>query len=288
MIEPRPQTLLLWNMGFNAKDLSPEVQERRRAVLEGLVTEHAPSIIALQEAAPDLEHTTPLGRKYKIIEGRKKITSAFLKERWNVQDHWGTGSHRALVVKVDSTTRQSRLWVHNVHIGAHHNSPDSRRTFVGGELLDGLRDTRSRDPDRFELVIGDFNLHPYDEAITKKERLWANRSREWALSQGRRLWTKDRRPLFNATWPLLGRSKPPYGSFYRSSLESEGGPWLVQDQALMSADLALADAPQVDILEHARLPGRPDREDLCKGRLRTPNKKVGSDHLPILIKFRAR
>jgi endonuclease/exonuclease/phosphatase family metal-dependent hydrolase len=276
------ERLLLWNMGFRATDLDEAAERSRLDLLTAMVAERSPSIIALQEAPPREDLTRSLGSRYEIIEGPINITSAFLKLRWFAHDPREDTSGRSLGVKVDSMTRGSHLWVWNIHLPALWTEIGRRKEIVQCELLDQLRAARMDDQDRHELIVGDFNLFPYDEAFTLRSGLHANRSYDWVINT--RLKGDMRRLLFNPTWQLLGRSQTPGGSFFRRDFT--GGPWLVQDQAIMSAELGLPDEPQVDLVDRVRHADGTVTA-LCTTPDGAPDKKVGSDHLPLCVRFQA-
>ncbi len=276
----RRQTVLSWNMGsFFKKALSAEVRRSRLDILTTLVAEHAPSIVGLQEAPADFGGREGLGHEYEIIRGPRGVATALRKAAWTPSGHDARESWRALVVKADPYGGGPGLWIWNLHLSPPgHKDSETRRALARAEPRDDLRDFREGDPNRAELVVGDFNLPPYDDAVMRDDGFYASRVREWVLSKEAHAGARYR-PLFNATWPLLGLLTPPYGDFHRYKRKGDVGPWYVVSQALRSARLAIPGEPQVRLLECAG--GRP----LYRGSRKRPNKGVGSDHLPLLITF---
>jgi hypothetical protein len=274
------ETVLQWNMDcLKKKELPGDIRRSRLDVLERLIHELSPGIVTLQEAPRDLRGTRMLRSGYRVIEGPNGIITAFREARWQVLGEQFVAKRRALVVKVDSGSTRQRLWVWNVHLPILWMDLAQRQTFARADLRDALAAARTEDPDRDELIVGDFNLHPYDDALVRRDGLRANRALESVRSE-RRGCENVRRPLFNPTWSLLGRVKPPYGSFYRKRPDNDG-PWFVWDQALMSADLAVPCGRQVRLVE------RVGDAELCDGSaFRRPDEQVGSDHLPLRIDFR--
>ncbi|WP_437721730.1 endonuclease/exonuclease/phosphatase family protein [Sorangium sp. So ce861] len=280
----RRQKVLLWNMDifFKTKVLRAEVRKSRIDILTTLVAEHAPSIVALQEAPPDFGRRQGLGPEYEVIPGPKGLALALHKAAWTLRGQEATEGWRGLVVQADPPAGGAGLRIWNIHAPppGHFRTSEAVRTFVRTDVRDALRDVREEDPDRAELVVGDFNLPPYDDAVMGRDGLYARRIPEWVASKAAYEGARYR-PLFNATWPVLGLVAPPYGDFYRDKDRHDVGPWYVPSQALMSARLATPGKRQVRLLERA------GEQPLCDDRRKRPNKRVGSDHLPLLITFRA-
>jgi endonuclease/exonuclease/phosphatase family metal-dependent hydrolase len=267
-------------MDFHLKKaLSDDVERVRLNILTTMVTEISPGVLALQEAPPDLRRRNVLGSAYRIVEGQNGIAACFLRARWRVLEHKVAACGRALVVKVDSVDGRLRLWVWIVHLPALWIGSGDRRALVRDELRGALRAAREEDPHRYELMVGDFNMPPYDESMMWRDGLYASLDYEWVKSKTSSH-EVTRRPLFNPSWQVYGRLQPPRGTFYKGGLA--GGPWRVLDQALMSADLALPDEPQVRIID------RVGELDLCAdSNVRAPKADRGSDHLPLEIQFRS-
>ncbi|WP_437619761.1 endonuclease/exonuclease/phosphatase family protein [Sorangium sp. So ce1151] len=276
----RRQTVLSWNIGiFFKKALSDRVRRSRLDILTMLLAEHAPSIVALQEAPADLGGREGLGHEYEIIRGPNGVATALRKAAWTPGAHRAGEGWRALVVKADPHGGGPGLWIWNLHLyPPGHRDSETRRALTRAEPRDDLRLFRERDPHRAEIVVGDFNLPPYDDAVMGYDGFHASRVREWVQSQevheGARY-----RPLFNATWPLLGLLTPPYGDFHRAKRKGDVGPWYVLSQALMSARLAIPGERQVRLLDCA------GERPLCDKKHGRPDKDIGSDHLPLLITF---
>ncbi|WP_437875191.1 endonuclease/exonuclease/phosphatase family protein [Sorangium sp. So ce513] len=278
----RRYTVLQWNMGIYFKQkLTDRVVRSRLDVLGALLAEHAPSIVALQEAPADLGHLRVFTSRYLLIQGPRGVATAILQPVWKVLYHESMKGWRALVVKADPPSRRELgLWIWNVHLPILHKSPESLRTLARCEPRDDLRRFRQRDPDRCELVIGDFNMPPHDDAMVRRDGFHANASHEWAsrtaLRRGR-----SYRPLFNPTPSIRGLASPPYGSYFRDKDRDDAGPWSMPDQVLMSARLAIPGEPPVTLVDSAG--GR----RLCDPRHGKPDPQIGSDHLPLVTAFQA-
>jgi endonuclease/exonuclease/phosphatase family metal-dependent hydrolase len=111
---------------------------------------------------------------------------------------------------------------------------------IAGKVVRGLVQRIGHDAD--VLLVGDFNDDPFDRSIT--ECLGAVRSRNAVLNRG------DEKALFNASWPLLGRSDE--GTYYFN----RDWVWNVFDQIIVSR--GLLDAEGLQLVEDSMRAHAPD------------------------------
>lgn len=266
----RIEKVLQWNMGFAGK-VAKATATSRLAVLKALVAKHSPSIVALQEAAP-LHDLAPHLPSLQIEVGPGRLVTAFSASKWTLSarvDPLG----RAFAVMLDHASG-SRLRVWNLHGPALNVSDDDKRVFIRRDLLREVAKLRAQDPDREEIIIGDFNLPPFDPAIVREDGLHANRSLTWAY---RRRNTGIDRPLFNPSWQVFGAVTAPHGTYYRSRVDVDG-PWSVLDQALITPELGLRGHAHVQVLASVG-----STELWARSSVRAPRRNVGSDHLPVCV-----
>ncbi|WP_437835896.1 endonuclease/exonuclease/phosphatase family protein [Sorangium sp. So ce1153] len=275
------ETVLQWNMGV-CKESNPYRRRARIEALEAMVGEYSPGILSLQEAPLDLRSLRFLHPWYRLVEGPMGIVTGLLESRWQVVADHDEVKGRALVVKAYSSTGRLRLSLWNVHLPVVWKDLAARRTLVQSDFRDALIAVRKRGLGRSELLVGDFNLPPYDDAMVRRSGLYASRTLPSA-EENALLHDPYNFPLFNPTWALLGKPGSPQGTFFRQPSPDDEGPWFLPDQALMSPDLALPGEQQVWLIEHT------GKAELCSpAPTRRPERTTGSDHLPLRIVFQAR
>jgi hypothetical protein len=123
-------------------------------------------------------------------------------------------------------------------IAAHLRSKVSRASDLEledtREFVADLRHLEKAQGPRTTLVVGDFNLHPWDNAMRYPHALNSVASRHIATNapQSKKAGvTYDR--FYNPSWNLLGDSSGPPGTFYGFSAGPGGPAWHVLDQVLM-------------------------------------------------------
>lgn len=141
------------------------------------------------------------------------------------------------------------------------------------ELEDARGHTRT-------LLVGDLNADPFDNRVQLTVGLNAIQSRAEAMKGQRRVQKADYRYFFNPMWQFHARQPPdPPGTYYRRKAEHSSRLWHLFDQALLRPALL----PYFADTDIAILTG--DGTTSFQKADGTPNKKVASDHFPILIKL---
>lgn len=128
---------------------------------------------------------------------------------------------------------------------------------------------------RRTVVIGDFNMNPFEAGLVSSEGFHAVMARSIAAKEKRTVLGADRRYFYNPMWSLLGDCSPgPPGTYYYSSSSPLTLFWNTFDQVLLRPDLAASFMPgDVMVLDSIS-----SRSLLTSAG--TPDSSV-SDHLPL-------
>lgn len=266
---PRVDGLLSWNMGFSSLKASDiTTRNRRLALLRTVVDAHDVALLALQEAPSKYELRRVLGSEFNVESTSKNVAVGYRVSRWSA-DYFDDSQPRAAVLGLQPVGASDSIWMLSVHSPALWVSERDKQEFVRS-VADILRVRRAADGDRLNIVAGDFNLPPFDPSVTRKDGLYANRALRWVERQQSGIQV----PLFNPTWMLIGRCDDAPGTYYRTSVDTDG-PWHAPDQVLLSAQFTRAGfkIEVVDSVAGVRL--------RRSGGIGAPDVTVGSDHLPI-------
>lgn len=145
---------------------------------------------------------------------------------------------------------------------------------VASELL---REVEDREKHRRTILVGDFNLNPFDEGMFKARGFFGVMTRADAARQSRQVkW--NRYPIFyNPMWSRLGDLSPgPPGTFYRERANHFPHFWHMYDQVLLRHALAECfDQGTFEIVTEVR-----NRSLLIDG---IPDAQNYSDHLPVVV-----
>ena len=133
---------------------------------------------------------------------------------------------------------------------------------------------------RRTLVIGDFNMDPFERGLVSFDCFHAVMSRGMAQRRSRKIDGQERAFFYNPMWNHFGDHPPnPPGSYYRASSDRTAYFWHSFDQVLLRPDLL--DYFQDDSLE---ILTRIGEHSLVKEN-GIPDPNAGSDHLPLLLEL---
>lgn len=133
---------------------------------------------------------------------------------------------------------------------------------------------------RRTLVIGDFNMDPFERGLVSFDCFHAVMSRGMAQRRSRKFAGQERAFFYNPMWNHFGDHPPnPPGSYYRARSDRTAYFWHSFDQVLLRPDLL--DYFQDDSLE---ILTRIGEHSLVKEN-GIPDPNAGSDHLPLLLEL---
>jgi exonuclease III len=166
-------------------------------------------------------------------------------------------------------------FVHGVDI---RNYDQEVRQSLAQGLADEIRFVKSQRGHNRLVLIGDFNMNPYDRAMNLAMGLNAMMTKSCIASGQRTFAGKKYDFYYNPMWSLFGDgSDGPAGTFYDMSNQGPYG-WSMLDQVVINYSV-VHKFESVQILTHA---GRTCLTD-AKGR---PDANNASDHLPILVNLK--
>lgn len=143
-----------------------------------------------------------------------------------------------------------------------------------------VRDTEDKRGHRRTVLLGDFNLNPFDHGMATARGFHGVMSRQIALRQERRV-KYQRYPMFyNPMWSKLGdRSDSPPGTYYYDKSSHLLYYWHVYDQVLLRPELLKTFDPQ-----NVRIIDAIGQTSLIADNV--PDCETASDHLPVLMRLR--
>lgn len=145
---------------------------------------------------------------------------------------------------------------------------------VGKELVD-IEDEHDH---RNTVVIGDFNMQPYDPGMTLVTAFHGLMTKALAQKPDREHRDQPRPRFYNPMWGLFGDRTPgPAGSYYWHSSALHNTHWQIFDQVLVRSAL-IDQLNDLRILDH-------DGNHTLVGSDGGPDRNYLSDHLPILARF---
>ncbi len=156
---------------------------------------------------------------------------------------------------------------------------DDRAAFVQ-HVAEDLRRIEDLERNRRTVLVGDFNMSPFDNALVGAYSFHALMTRELAARKNNRLVQGiECRSFFNPMWQFLtDRNSRPAGTHYFESSTPINHFWHTYDQVLVRPEL-MDKLSKVEILDSDGV------ESFVKSDGRPDSGSSSSDHLPILFQL---
>jgi hypothetical protein len=167
-----------------------------------------------------------------------------------------------------------------VHLSSKTNLEGAEQSQLAGRLRELVNEAEERVGHARTVVVGDFNMNPFEDGLVGSEAMHAVSDRRVAARGSRTVLSEPRTFLYNPMWRFLGDNGPhPPGTFFHSGSSPVTHFWNVFDQVLFRPEL-LPHFTDDGVRIVTEIRGVPLACD--KGR---PDRTVGSDHLPIVLRL---
>lgn len=269
-------TICFWNL--NKK---PEVLSH----LICLAQSHSVDVFILAECPVDLEPARSAlngsgiaGTYREVVQAEAKVRAL---TRLGIEDfvHRFTGHGRYLAawtLRAPTLTPPEALVV-GVHLPSKAGGFSmTDQASVAMEVIKELTDVEDGREHRNTILIGDFNMRPYDEGMTLVTGFHGLMTKALAGLPDRRHLDQPRRRFYNPMWGLFGdRTAGPAGTYYWRNSAPHNTHWQMLDQVLVRSQM-ISCLRDLHILDH-------DGQHALVTRDGLPDVDHSSDHLPLLL-----
>ena len=171
------------------------------------------------------------------------------------------------------------MLIGQVHLPSPASWDLANRNTQAPSIADQVRYCESQRNNQQTVLIGDFNLSPFDDGMVSFHGFHALMTRELAVRKNQRVVLGEKQPtFFNPMWQFLrDGGKSPSGTLHYSKNAPIMHFWYTLDQVLIRPGIAET-LDRVEILET-------DGVESLLNRNGRPKQKNGSDHLPLLIRL---
>jgi len=182
-----------------------------------------------------------------------------------------------------TSVRDLKIGHHRALLGLVHGvdtrnyDTETRQSFAQ-ELSSEMRFVKQQQGTNKLLMIGDFNMNPYDRGMNLAVGMNAMMTRSCVRPGFRRFLGKDYELYYNPMWSLFGdNTEGPSGTVYDTSNQGPYG-WSMLDQVVINHSI-------VGIFEEVRILTYAGSQPLMDDRGR-PDASIASDHFPIQVTLR--
>lgn len=266
-------TFLFWNI--NRKSLE--------GLLLLLLEEHLPDLVILAECEiPAAVLRVKLGQQrvhYRVLEDDPSPRLTFLSRLPKrairlVSDNGGIAIRRIL-----PPVGEEMLLV-AVHLGSKLHLESNEQGLLATRMPQLIDDAEKKVKHGRTIVLGDFNMDPFEIGLVSSESLHAVMDRRVASGQARTVQGRSRQFFYNPMWNFMGdASAGPPGTYFYGGSAPVTHFWHTFDQVLIRPEL-LSNFKDENVSVLTRVGGTSLLDE--KGRPDTAN---ASDHLPLLFKI---
>ena len=225
-------------------------------------------LVSLNRDATQWSFPASTGSKLQLLTrfSRAFVRSLLERPRWTIREMQLPGVPPVNIVLV--------------HLPDKGRASDASQFALCCDLARDIKSIEEQVGHQRTLVVGDFNMNPFEDGMLSANGLHAETTRAIAGKLSRRVNEQEHRYFYNPMWNFFGdATRGPAGTYYFRRAEMVRMSWNMFDQVLLRPALfshfAIAD---LEILE-----GDGERSFLTRSG--TPTTQSGSDHLPVLFKL---
>lgn len=222
---------IFWNTHKN-KDIN--------IYLEKMILEYQPDFIGLVEYSSNgkslVDRLSAHGSKYTYITSI--ASRCHIIWRGDIKEIVHCSDHSYYTVK---KVPFGKVWqiIVVVHFPSKRNYDPETNAEIFRDIKKDINKAKEIGSINKVIIMGDFNMNPFDTPMIEATSIQAISSREIVLrKKNRKYKEKERELYYNPMWNFLGDEKKPTGSFYYATSENKAMYWNTLDQFIVNAELA--------------------------------------------------
>ncbi|MCL2415907.1 MAG: hypothetical protein FWD01_03740 [Defluviitaleaceae bacterium] len=280
--------ILFWNtcLSYKNKDNIEKARNVVYSLLE-MIAENRVDLLVLAEYERDINKLCNLLNsvsddvKYRVLVGITcKRIKVIINEKYNCEVLRGRNHY--LITKI--TTDHYELLIAMIHAISKRDSTVDKQVASMASFHNKIRECEKEQNCQNTLVIGDFNINPFEAAFINANTMHAIPFREEVIKSPTRICKgKEYYKFYNPTWKFLGNKNVPYTTYYyNNSGDVVNYYWNAFDQVIIRPSLIEAfDEEQLKIVTKTK-----NHCLLKKGKPDKINYSDYSDHLPLYCVLR--
>ncbi len=267
-------SFLFWNL--NKKPLWDR--------LASIIAKHEINIVMLAESAEDPVEvcralTSRTQRRFHSASSpvhRLHILTSL--EEGSLRPVFDDISGRLTIQRLLLPERRVDILVALTHLQSKLHWTDDDQLFTAMSLATDIAEQERRFDNHRTVLVGDFNMNPFEKGIVAAGGLHAVMTRAIAANAKRTVSSREYRYFYNPMWSYFGdRTDGPPGTYYYAKSTPVSYFWNVFDQVLLRPDI-MHWLKDLRILDH-------DGSGTLLTPGGTPDSVMASDHLPLFFRL---
>ncbi|MEZ4713447.1 MAG: hypothetical protein R3A44_40040 [Caldilineaceae bacterium] len=267
-------TFLFWNLNQKALQESiyriADVHEVEVIVLAECTVDPAIILTSLNRHGPDYHYAPSPGCT------RIQVFTRFPSEFMPVI----VESDRATMRRLKTPTMSESVIIGALHFPSKTYMNDFDQLGASPNFVDLVLQAEEQEGHNRTILMGDFNMNPFDMGMVYANGFNAVMSRTIASQRQRTVQGRSYRFFYNPMWGLLGdSSRGPAGTYFYQPSNFSSIYWHTFDQVLIRPEL-------LEVFEHQKLEILDfDGEESLVDESGKPDKSKTSDHLPLIFEL---
>ncbi|MFN8579288.1 MAG: hypothetical protein U0354_20875 [Candidatus Sericytochromatia bacterium] len=263
---------LVWNIANN-KNIEP--------ILINLIKKNKSDIVVLIE--PDFNLNLFLTNLNKLTKKKYEISKSLMPNNKitlisnfnNLELTSNQDFNERMTVRKLNIKGYKEIIIACVHLISKLNVNNSTQAFEATRYSNEISNAEVFAGHERTIVVGDFNMNPFEEGIMSAIAFNAVMSREVAKKRIRKVQGREYKYFYNPMWHFFGDiDKTPLGTFYFQSPDHVNYSWNIFDQVLIRPEL-------IDCVKYNKLKILDSDGVTTLLKNGKPDKNSYSDHLPI-------
>ncbi|MCB0060675.1 MAG: hypothetical protein KDE19_01115, partial [Caldilineaceae bacterium] len=187
---------------------------------------------------------------------------------------------RMTIRQLKTTTMVQDILIAALHFPDKKNWSESEQTAESPRYADLIQQAEAQAGHRRTILVGDFNMNPYEKGMVNANGFNGVMSRSIAEKRERKVQNRVYPFFYNPMWGRLGDLSPgPAGTFFWNPSGHSSYYWHSFDQVLIRPDLLdTFDPSMLQVLDS-------DGSKSLLSQNGIPDKAWASDHLPLLFRL---
>lgn len=118
-----------------------------------------------------------------------------------------------------------------------YNDSDKQRQTTIRNIVYGICETEDKNNTSNTIVVGDFNMNPYDDGCLEADCFHGLPIYHEAKRKIRKIADENYKMFYNPMWNFCGDFSKPYGTYYHSGNNLSNTYWNIFDQVIIRPDL---------------------------------------------------
>jgi len=245
-------------------------------ILSSFINEQKPDFLFVTETDKSFIEKITVSTKYSYIESKinKEKPKIFLLSKFGIDGIALIQEYKKRMFVYEIQINKFKIILIALHLGSKINMDEQTQMCEALDYINQINNIEKSNNLFNTIVIGDFNMNPFDLGMIAGNGFNSVISKEIALKEKRKYQHNDYLYFYNPSWKLFGSPDNLFGTYYLNNPPHSGFYWNIYDQVLVRPNILKHFEVDYDIIKN-------DKYFNVRG-------QTYSDHSPIYLELKRR